>query len=149
MIHGLDHTALSVPDLEAALAFYCGVLGFEVESESEWWAGAKKVDRLVGLPDSAAKVVIVRLGGTRLELFEYRSPEPRRRDDAFRVCDHGLTHLCLRVSDIETEHARLAAAGMHFDEVPIDVGSSICVYGRDPFGNVIELKEYRDSDDAS
>ena len=148
MIHGVDHAALSVPDLASALDFYCGVLGFEVESESEWWAGAKKVDRLVGLPDSAAKVVIVRLGGTRLEIFEYASPAPNPRDPGFRVCDHGLTHVCLRVSDIAAEYARLREGGMTFEEEPIDVGSSICVYGRDPFGNVIELKEYRDPDEA-
>ena len=31
MIHGIDHTALSVPDLKVAVRFYCDVLGFEVE----------------------------------------------------------------------------------------------------------------------
>lgn len=35
MILGVHHAALAVPDLEAALAFYCGLLGFEVTLEME------------------------------------------------------------------------------------------------------------------
>lgn len=143
MIHGVDHTALSVPDLEAALGFYCGVLGFEVESQSSWPKGAKRVDSLVGLEDSASTVVMLRLGATRLELFQYASPEPRGQDRDFRVCDHGITHLCLAVTGIGDEYDRLVEAGMTFNGPPVDVVSSVCVYGRDPFGNVIELKEYR------
>lgn len=142
-IHAVDHAAISVPDLQQAVDFYCDVLGFTLESESGWPRGAKRVDRLVGLEDSEAKVVMVKLGDTRIEIFEYVSPAPRPRDGAFRVCDHGITHFCLRVSGIEAEYARLVEAGVEFNAPPVDVGSSICVYGRDPFGNVIELKELK------
>lgn len=141
MIHGIDHTAISVPDLPEAIDFYCGTLGFEIESESGWPRGAKRVDRLVGLADSASKVVMVKLGATRIELFQYESPMARPRDSDFRVCDHGITHICLAVSEIDQEYARLSKAGVRFNSPPIDVGTSICAYGRDPFGNVLELKE--------
>lgn len=147
MIHGIDHTALSVPDLRAALDFYCGVLGFELESESGWPRGARRVDALVGLEDSASKVAMVRMGDTRIELFQYESPEPRLQDREFRVCDHGITHLCLAVSGIEQEYERLIEAGVVFNAAPVDVGTSICVYGRDPFGNVFELKQHTTAPD--
>jgi glyoxylase I family protein len=143
MIHGIDHTAISVPDLRAAVDFYCNVLGFEIESESGWPKGAKQIDSLVGLENSASKLVMVRLGTTRIEIFQYESPTPNPRDSDFRVCDHGITHFCLAVSEIEDEYARLSKAGVQFNDAPIDVGTSICVYGRDPFGNVFELKEHK------
>ncbi len=143
MIHGVDHTAISVPDLEAALAFYCDVLGFELESESGWPKGAKRVDALVGLRDSASKVAMVRMGDTRIELFEFASPDPKPRDPGWRVCDHGITHFCLAVTEIEREYERLASAGVDFNAAPVDVGTSICAYGRDPFGNVFELKQHK------
>lgn len=143
MIRGVDHTAISVPDLKAALDFYCGVLGFELESESGWPRGARRVDQLVGLPDSQAKVAMVALGGTRVEIFQYESPTARGQDPDFRVCDHGITHICLAVSEIDAEYARLSNAGVDFNAEPVDVGKSICVYGRDPFGNVLELKEMK------
>jgi catechol 2,3-dioxygenase-like lactoylglutathione lyase family enzyme len=143
MIYGIDHTALSVPDLAAAVRFYREVLGFELESESGWPRGAKRVDALVGLRDSASKVVMLTLGATRLEIFEYDSPEPSPRHPGLRVCDHGITHICLRVTEIEAEYARLVDAGVRFNAAPVDVGTSICVYGHDPFDNVFELKQFK------
>lgn len=141
MIHEIDHTAISVPVLADAIDFYCGVLGFELESESGWPIGAKRVDALVGLVDSASKVAMVKLGETRIEIFQYESPAPSPRNEAFRVCDHGITHICLRVTEIEEEYARLERAGVRFNAAPVDVGTSICAYGRDPFGNVLEFRQ--------
>ena len=143
MIHGIDHTALSVPNLDEAVRFYREILGFELESESGWPRGARRVDALVGLRDSASKVVMLKLGETRIEIFEYDSPEPLARDSALRVCDHGITHICLRVTEIEAEYARLVDAGVRFNAAPVDVGTSICAYGHDPFGNVFELKQFK------
>jgi catechol 2,3-dioxygenase-like lactoylglutathione lyase family enzyme len=39
MILGLHHPGVAVPDMQAALAFYCGVLGFTVVMEAELPAG--------------------------------------------------------------------------------------------------------------
>jgi catechol 2,3-dioxygenase-like lactoylglutathione lyase family enzyme len=141
MIHGIDHTALSVPDMDAALQFYSGVLGFEVLMNFAWPSGAKPLDDLVGLPDSASKVAMLRLGDTRIEVFEYLNPKGRAQDPDRPVCDHGIIHLCLAVSDIAGEYERLREAGVRFNSTPIDLGREVCVYGRDPFGNVLELIE--------
>lgn len=139
MIHGIDHTALSVPDMDEALEFYGGVLGFEVEMNAGWPSGAKPLDDLVGLADSASKVAMLRLGDSRIELFEYQNPVGKPQDPDRPVCDHGIIHLCFAVSDIDAEYRRLEAAGVRFNSEPINMGKEICVYGRDPFGNVLEL----------
>ncbi len=141
MIHGIDHTALSVPDMDKALDFYSGVLGFEVLMNFAWPSGAKPLDDLVGLPDSASKVAMLKLGDTKLEIFQYQNPEGKPQNADRPVCDHGIIHLCLAVSDIRDEYARLEAAGVRFNSEPIDMGKETCVYGRDPFGNVLELIE--------
>lgn len=141
MIHGIDHTALSVPDMDKALDFYSGVLGFEVLMNFAWPSGAKPLDDLVGLPDSASKVAMLKLGDTKLEIFQYQNPQGKAQDADRPVCDHGIIHLCLAVSDIRDEYTRLEAAGVRFNSEPIDMGKETCVYGRDPFGNVLELIE--------
>ncbi len=141
MIHGIDHTALSVPDMDKALDFYSGVLGFEVLMNFAWPSGAKPLDDLVGLPDSASKVAMLKLGDAKLEIFQYQNPEGKAQDADRPVCDHGIIHLCLAVSDIRDEYTRLEAAGVRFNSEPIDMGKETCVYGRDPFGNVLELIE--------
>jgi hypothetical protein len=57
------------------------------------------------------------------------------------VCDHGITHICLRITGIEEESARLERAGVRFDSPPVDPGGDRCVHGRDPLGNVLERVE--------
>lgn len=50
----------------------------------------------------------------------------------------------LQVDGIDAQYARLKAAGMTFVGDPVDFGVASAIYGRDPFGNVIELYELRD-----
>ena len=148
MIHGIDHTAISVPDIAEAVSFYCDVLGFEVESESGWPKGAKRVDSLVGLADSSSKVAMVRMGETRIEIFQYTSPEPNPQNPDFRVCDHGITHVCLQVQDLHAEYERMKAAGMRFHSEPLTQETGYVIYGRDPDGNIVELIEFTDTSQA-
>jgi catechol 2,3-dioxygenase-like lactoylglutathione lyase family enzyme len=144
MIHGIHHAAISTPDLERALGFYRDLLGAEIVTDFEWPAGLEVADRIVGLPGSSARAVMLRLGNAMVELFEFRSPTPQAGDPERPVCDHGITHICLDVSDIDAEYERLRAAGMRFHSQPQDLGVVRTVYGRDPDGNVIELQEVTD-----
>ncbi len=141
MILRIDHTALSVPDLEQALAFYCDLLGFEIEVKTEWEAGNTLNDTVIGTPATAAKTALLAAGGTRIELFEYRNPVGAAQSARRPLWDHGITHLCFNVADIQVEYARLRAAGIEFNSAPVRMGRWQFVYGRDPFGNVFELKQ--------
>ena len=51
-------------------------------------------------------------------------------------------------SGLAAEHARLSAAGMTFVGPPVDFGEAAAIYGRDPFGNVVELYELKTPDRA-
>jgi catechol 2,3-dioxygenase-like lactoylglutathione lyase family enzyme len=137
----IDHVALSVPDLERALDFYCGMLGFEIEIKTEWGPGAVSNDTVIGAADTSARTALIAAGGTRIELFEYRSPVGAAQSTARPLWDHGITHLCFNVVDIKAEYARLRAAGIAFNSEPVRMGRWQFVYGRDPFGNVFELKQ--------
>jgi catechol 2,3-dioxygenase-like lactoylglutathione lyase family enzyme len=145
MIRGIHHVAISTGDLERSLRFYRDLLGFEEAQRFGWQAGMAIADRITGLKDSAAKSVMLRAGNAYVELFEYQSPSPKAGDPERPVCDHGITHLCLDVTDIETLYARLVAAGMRFHCPPQDAGSGIhTTYGRDPDGNVVEIQQIQD-----
>jgi len=142
LIRGIHHTAISVGNMEKALAFYRDVLGFDVVMEGGWKAGSAEADQIIGLGDTAAKFAMLSKGDSRIELFEYSSPTPKRADPTRRVCDHGYTHICLEVEDIDSEYERLQAGGMTFHAPPSEaLGNMRAIYGRDPDGNVIELLE--------
>jgi catechol 2,3-dioxygenase-like lactoylglutathione lyase family enzyme len=147
MIHGIHHTAISTPDIDRALRFYRDLLGFEEVWSSSWDKGSEVVDRIVGLRDSSARVAMLKAGNACVELFQYTTPTPHPSSQDRPVCDHGITHLCVQVSDVDAEYARLSAAGMRFHCPPQAAGKGVrATYGRDPDGNVVELLEVTDSD---
>lgn len=147
MIRGIHHVAISTPDIERLLGFYRDLLGFKEVQRVEWPAGSEQIDRIVGLRDSAAKQVMLKAANACIELFEYRQPEPKPMNPRRPVCDHGHTHLCLDVVDIDSVYERLRAAGTEFHCPPQRMGSVCATYGRDPDGNVFELQELLDPAD--
>lgn len=142
MIVGLHHASITTPDLDRLVAFYRDQMGFSVALETEWDAGNTTADRIFGLADTAVRMAMLRTSNAFLELFEFRHPVGRPADDARQVCDQAITHICLQVTDLASEYARLSAVGMRFHSEPQDVpGLCKAVYGRDPDGNIVELVE--------
>ena len=142
MIHGINHVAISTGDIERSVAFYRDLLGFEEVFRTNWEVGEKVFDNITDLEDSSARIVLLKAGNACVELFEYQTPAPKPGESRRPVCDHGITHLCLQVTAIDEEYARLKAAGMAFHCPPQQLDGDIRVtYGRDPDGNVVELLE--------
>jgi catechol 2,3-dioxygenase-like lactoylglutathione lyase family enzyme len=144
MIRGIHHTAISTADIERSLRFYCDLLGFELIYSSAWQVGTKGADRITGLKDSSARLAMLKAGNACIEIFQYSSPQAKSAEPMRPVCDHGITHICLDVADIDAEYERLKNAGMMFHCPPQGVGGLRATYGRDPDGNVVELLEVTD-----
>jgi len=145
MIRGIHHTAISTADLGRSVRFYRDLLGFEEIFTSEWKQGAEAADKITGLKDSSAKLVMLKAGNACIEIFQYSSPQAKPGDPKRPACDHGITHLCLDVGDIQAEYERLKAAGMVFHCPPQNMGGVSATYGRDPDGNIVELLEVKDA----
>jgi catechol 2,3-dioxygenase-like lactoylglutathione lyase family enzyme len=141
MILGIHHVAMSTPNLARLVAFYRDLMGFKVVYEGAWPVGTTDIDSMVGLRGSSARLAMLRSGGCHLEIFEYASPPPQPSDPNRPVNDHGYTHFCVAVDDIDREYERLTAAGMKFHCAPARKEGKIhrATYGRDPDGNVVEL----------
>ncbi len=142
MIRGLSHAAISTGDLERALAFYVGLLGFQKVDEFGWPEGTDAADQLTGLNNSAARCAVLKCGPVMMEIFEFTSPDAKEADPARPLHDRGIAHLGLDVVDIDGEYQRLKAAGVPFINEPMWAGEGVrAAYGRDPDGNIIELQE--------
>lgn len=153
MILGANHIAISVPDLGKALEFYRDLLGlkqagaFGWEENSPDSAGAEMILAVKG---TAAQVVALKAENLLIEIFEFKAGGPAPQNPERPVIDHGFTHLCFAVKDLDTEYERLKAAGMKFHCPPTMVAEGVrTVYGRDPFGNVVELEEVEGREDPS
>ena len=124
----IGHVHLKVADLDRALAFYVGVLGFEVTQR---------------IGDAAA---FVSAGGYHhhigLNTWESRGGGPPPRGAT------GLYHVAILYPDragLADALRRLVSAGMRLDGAS-DHGVSEAIYLRDPDGNGVEL--YRDRPEA-
>lgn len=141
MNFGLHHVALSTPNLDRCLDFYCSVLGAErVTDELHWDIGVKHSDTSLQVQDSSARFAHIKVGKAFIEIFEFKTPEPLQPDR--RTVDFGLAHLCFQVDDLDAEYSRMKDLGMVFHSEPVDFGDgSKYVYGRDIDNNIIELLE--------
>jgi len=140
MILGVHHPALAVPDMDEALAFYCGVLGFEKVMEADIPSGVASMNEAFGVEDAGCKVRMVRRGNSCIELFEFASPEPGTKDRS--VNRIGITHFAIATDDFQADYDLLVAKGVPFNSPPFGAAPSRFAYGRDPFGNVFELLEH-------
>jgi len=141
MIRGIHHVAVHVRDMDRMIKFYKAAFGFEVVGEPFDWENSEFIDRIVDVPQSAAKGAMLRAGTCYMELFQYRAPAPTVTK-ALQPYDKGYTHFCVDCTEIEKEFERLKGLGMTFSQPgPIDVGHVKSIYGRDPEGNLIELQQ--------
>ena len=146
MIIGFHHAAISTPDLDRCVTFYKDVVGCEEAWSFAWPTGSPAADEMTGLEGSAARAIMLKLGETYLEIFEFSAPTPKQQTETRPVCDHGITHICLLVKNLHDEYQRMKSAGMHFHSEPLTQDSGYVVYGRDPDGNVVELIEFTEPD---
>ena len=139
MIIQLEHTALSVANLDRSVAFYRDVLGFQpalmIEPRDDGLLGT-----IAGLPGARARIAHLRLGDQMLELFEYSQPrgQPAPRTQA----EYGFTHIGFRTDDTRGDYRRLRALGVEFLSAPVEFRPGVWVaYFRGPDGEVGELRQ--------
>jgi len=136
------HIGLNVPDMEAGLAFYQGVLGLELSWRH--YVSGPVLEQITGIPGAEADVAqLLCPGGSRLELTAYvptGSAEPVRQNNV------GLTHLSFGVNDVPGVQKRLEAAGLKFASRPLAISDPshpldgwTVAYLSDPFGTTLEL----------
>jgi catechol 2,3-dioxygenase-like lactoylglutathione lyase family enzyme len=125
---GLDHVVLRCRDLDAMLAFYCGVLGCTVERRQE----------KLGLTQ-------LRAGRSLINLVTLDGPLGSAGGAAPAKEGRNLDHFCLRIEPFDGP-ALLSYLRQQGIEAPEPAprfgadGTGPSVYIADPEGNVVELK---------
>jgi catechol 2,3-dioxygenase-like lactoylglutathione lyase family enzyme len=137
----IDHTGVTVSDIDASLAFWRDVFGFEV-TEKRRLKGAF-FETLTGVPGAELEVANVEVPGHQIELLQYHIPGERQASE-LRPCDPGFVHLAFEVADIDAVITAIRAGGYEPVSPPLTAEAGVrkgwrAVYTRDPDGNVIEF----------
>lgn len=136
------HPGLVVPDLEKACTFYTNLLELEEVRRFSWDRDFSEIAAtIIDLEDSAADVIMLQGDNFNFELFYYSAPEQAGNPRDRRPCDPGIRHLAFEFNDIKAACARFKAEGGTLHGDPVSMGHAWVIYGRDPFGNIIELME--------
>ncbi|MCP5382681.1 MAG: methylmalonyl-CoA epimerase [Kordiimonadaceae bacterium] len=99
MIKKLNHVAIAVPDLDAAINLYKDVLGADVEG-------------VVDLPAHGVTVAFVDLGNTKIELLYPLGDNSPILSYLNKNSSGGIHHICFEVEDIKEARDRLLEKGM-------------------------------------
>lgn len=131
MIGRLNHIAIAVPDLAAAVAKYRDMLGAHV--------GAVQA-----LPEHGVSVVFIDTGNTKVELLEPLGEGSPIAGFLERNPDGGMHHMCFEVPDLGVAVAQLAAGGARVLGEP-RIGAHgrpvVFLHPKDFDGTLIELEE--------
>ncbi|MDF1514958.1 MAG: VOC family protein, partial [Anaerolineae bacterium] len=101
-----DHVALSVRDMEKAIAFYRDVIGMEKVFDREF---GEVMGRLIGVEGTKVRIVHMKLNDSVVELFDYASPVGREPVREHQQSDFGLTHIGFIVEDFWGTYKHLLA----------------------------------------
>ena len=150
MLTGIGHSAVCVPDVEAATTWYSDVLGLEVLSPPYRMEGAQMEHDMGELVPSPVVVHAAIVGFGKddrvIELIEYPAagvaPAEPGRPSITRV---GITHIGMLCDDIDVTRTDLEARGVAFLATGIaDVAGLRTTWCHDPWGTVIILMEKRE-----
>lgn len=124
----IDHVVLRVRDMPAIEAFYCDVLGCNVERRQEQ----------IGL-------VQLRAGNSLIDLVDVAGKIGRMGGAAPAAEGRNMDHLCLRADPFDRDAivAHLQAHGVRIGEFGVRYGAEgegPSQYLLDPEGNMVELK---------
>ncbi|WP_262179229.1 VOC family protein [Haloarcula laminariae] len=131
------HFAVTVSDLDRAIAFYRDTLGLEVLSE--FAVGGEAFATGVGIDGASAQFAHLEAGDARIELVEY-TPEGERAAET-ELNQPGANHLGLEVDDLDAVYDSLPESVEPIaDPQTTESGTRIC-FIRDPDGTLLELLE--------
>ena len=138
-----DHTGITVANLERSLAFWQGVLGFELSHRAHHTGDlASEVTRV---PGAEILLAVLKGYGHKIELLEYLAPSDRKHVD-LRPCDVGSVHVALTVDNLDAVLSAIAASDWKAAGEPQTLKSGPnagkrVVYVRDSDGTTIEFMQ--------
>jgi methylmalonyl-CoA/ethylmalonyl-CoA epimerase len=98
MIGRLNHVAIAVPDLAAAVAVYRNTLGADVSAP-------------LALPDHGVTAVFIALPNTKIELLEALGEASPITAFLTKNASGGIHHICYEVDDILVARDKLKSQG--------------------------------------
>ncbi len=139
MTVSFSHLGICVSDLDRSMRFYCDGLGF---TPGVRHTVGRDFAALMELDDVSLESQFIHHGEVAIELLHYLVPDAHGPRERRSLTQYGLTHLNLRVDDVDDAAARVRDHGGQVHEhtrTTFPGGTLDFVYCSDPDGVRIEL----------
>jgi len=145
LVMGVAMVGMTVADMDRSVDFYSKVLSFKKISES--YQESNEYRELENVPGAKARIVLLCLGNSDIELTQYVSPSGRPIPPDSRSNDLWFQHLAIVVSDMDKAYDSLRERGVHgisnrpqklpkWNKLAADIEA---FYFMDPDGHPLEL----------
>ena len=133
MIGKLNHVAIAVPDLEAAVAFYRDTLGGDVSAAEDQ-------------PDHGVTTVFITLPNTKVELLYPLGDNSPIAGFLEKNANGGIHHVCYEVPDIIAARDQMVAKGVRVlgggkPKIGAHGKPVLFLHPKDATGTLVELEE--------
>ncbi len=130
MKQSIVQVTLVVPDYDEALAFYVGILGFDVVEDTVLTEANRRWVVIAPSGDAGGASLVLGLAGNS------------RQKMAIGNQSGGRVFLFLQTDDFARDHKAMAARGVRFIKDPRREAYGTVAVFADPFGNLWDLIEY-------
>lgn len=150
-INRLFHVCITVADIDAALEFYCGVLGLESIGKLRH---ERAPGEILGFPNQIIEIHADHLVGkdkenaTVIDLIEFVEPKTVVTKSSAPLNHAGINRMAFGVDDTDAIHEKLKARGdiVFLCEPQVVIaptgGKFKILTFKDPFDNILEVIEY-------
>jgi methylmalonyl-CoA epimerase len=133
MLTRLDHIAIAVPDLDAAIRRFCEDLGLRLDGTED-------------VHSAQTRTAFLPIPGTRIELVHPLDGKGAIQTWLEKRPDGGLHHLCFETDDLDADVATLRAKGYRFTTEAPFAGAHGCrvifIHPKSAGGVLIELSQH-------
>lgn len=145
----VNGVAITVSDMDRAVAFYSTVLFFDKVSDVQ--SSGPEVDSLFGVRGAGIRVVTMRLGAERIELVQHldRHGRPMTVDAGSGGGDHALQHIAIAVNDMDQaclwlhrNHVEQTSPAQLLPELNPAAGGVRTFAFEDPDGYALEIVQF-------
>jgi catechol 2,3-dioxygenase-like lactoylglutathione lyase family enzyme len=138
----VSHVAIATGDLDRAVRFYAGALGFTYEFTVDIGQPFDTLTQIAGLKGRAA---FLNKEAVRIELAQYEVPELGTAGKPGPLLRLGLTHLSFLITDIESVASRIEEfGGQAHRHTRVTSPKGPMIFANDPDGNHLELWQFEE-----
>jgi catechol 2,3-dioxygenase-like lactoylglutathione lyase family enzyme len=144
LIYGIQQIGIGVENADAAFKWYATVLGADALIFDDYNEATYMAKYMGGKSRKKRALLALNLqGGAGYEIWQYSDRKPTKPLNEFKLGDLGIHFPVIKTRSIEKVYHRLKALNQNIiSEIVMDPNNKKCFYLKDPFDNILKIKEF-------